>query len=141
MKESKKGFTLIELMVVIAILGLLLSLAVPSYLNTVVKARVAEGLQLAEGAKLAVSEYVMLHQRLPISQEETGYQSPQATSNIKSLHITEQGQISIDYTKVAGNGNLLLQPLLDDNGELRWVCKLGSLPAKYAPASCQNKGN
>lgn len=134
---KQNGFTLIELMIVIAILGVLLSLAVPAYQDHVVRTRVIEGLNLASSAKIAVSESVMNTNHLPQNQSETGFTSPSQTKNVKSVIIGSNGTITITYLPQAGNGTLLLVPKIEPTGELIWSCTGGTLPIKYRPANCR----
>ena len=136
---KQKGLTLIELMVVVAILGILVTLAVPAYRDHAVKARVSEGLYLTETAKLAVSESAMTLHVLPNTQAETGYTSPAPTANVKSVKIASGGRIVISYTELAGNGTLILKPTLLDSGELTWDCNGGSLAKQYRPSTCRGK--
>ncbi|MBA2657946.1 MAG: pilin [Tatlockia sp.] len=135
---NQKGLTLIELMIVIAVLGILLTLAVPAYRDHAVRARVSEGLSLAETAKLAVAETTMVNQTLPTSSAETGYQSPAATANVKSIKIGSGGVITIIYTELAGNGSLTIVPTLQAGGELTWGCKGGTLAQQYRPSTCRS---
>ena len=135
---KQKGFTLIEIMVTIAILGILASIAIPAYQNYMVRARVTEGLNLAAAAKLAVAETALSNNQLPVNQAATGYESPASTENVASIVIADKtGDIIITYTPKSGDGTLVLTPTLEANGVMSWSCKEGTLPAKYRPASCR----
>ncbi|CDZ77040.1 Pilin [Legionella massiliensis] len=134
---KQKGLTLIELMIVIAILGILISIAVPAYRDHAVRARVTEGLHLAQAAKLSVSERVMATNSLPASQVDTGYTSPNSTANVQSIVIGAEGVITITYTKLAGNGTITLVPTVESNGDLSWSCTGGTLLRQYRPSTCR----
>ncbi|OGV49873.1 MAG: pilus assembly protein [Legionellales bacterium RIFCSPHIGHO2_12_FULL_42_9] len=135
---KQRGFTLIELMTVIAIVGILAAISIPAYQDYTVRARVTEGFNLASMAKLAVSETTMSQSALPSNQQETGYTSPAATENVASIVIGDKGVITITYTPVSGDGTLVLTPKLAVvGGEITWDCKGGTLASKYRPANCR----
>ena len=134
---KQKGFTLIELMIVVAIIGILAAIAIPAYQDYTIRARVTEGLELASSAKLAVSETTITNNALPATQAATGYVSPAATPNVASIAIGANGIITITYTAAAGGGTIVMTPTLQANGDVTWDCTQGTELPKYRPASCR----
>ena len=161
MKRSlQKGFTLIELMIVVAIIGILAAVALPAYQDYTVRAKVTEGLSLAGAAKVAVAENAA--NGAPYA---SGWASPAATKNVASVDVdTATGAITITYdASISSGGNLILSPssggsafsggttsatTIPTGGSITWACKAagttstlpgatGTLLGKYAPASCR----
>ena len=139
MKKNMQGFTLIELMIVIAILGILLAIAIPAYQDYTIRAKVSEGLNLAAAPKLAVSEYQQSNGAFPTTNASAGYDGA-ATTIVSSIAIGAAGQILITYaapTEIAGD-TITLTPATTAAGPITWSCRAGSLEPKYTPSSCRN---
>jgi type IV pilus assembly protein PilA len=138
-QTKTQGFTLIELMIVVAIIGILAAIAIPAYQDYTTRARVIEGVNLASAAKLAVSESVLITHNLPKNQLETGYESPPVTANVASISISDKtAAIVVMYTEAVGKkSTLILTPTLHATGDVSWVCNGGTLASKYRPAGCR----
>ncbi|HBB52516.1 MAG TPA: pilus assembly protein [Legionellales bacterium] len=142
MRPLVKGFTLLEMMLVIAIIGIMATLAIPAYQDYVVRARVMEGLQMSMPARMAVNEaYVTTHE-FPVTQQSAAYESPESSKNITNISIASgTGVITISYTPQAGGGTLVLTPSVKSDGQLAWDCQQGSLPDKFKPSICMEKSS
>lgn len=132
-----RGFSLIELMIVVSIIAILLAVGIPAYQDYSIRTRVSEGLKMADVAKVAVSESVDATGILPNNDAQAGYGGATATSNVASIAVGANGVITITYTAAAGGGTLLLTPTLQASGEITWDCSGGTTLSSYRPASCR----
>ena len=146
---NHKGFTLIELMIVVAIIGILAAVAIPQYQNYVARAQVAEGLALASGAKTAVAEYRTTTGEWPEDHEAAGLADRDTIKGKYVLrlsvndtppwrHITVKFDPDDAHTKIA-NGTLILEAT-DQGGSISWSCRgYQSTPdiTDYLPSSCK----
>lgn len=148
---SRSGFTLIELMVVVGIIGILASTAIPQYRNYTTRARLTEALQTLATARLSVSEFYITQGRLPATFAETGLSSdalPADTSVVRSLRYHTDNRVAILTIEVQNTRSPADGRLLSLEGEttgwgLRWRCRAGGVganrpvPLELLPANCR----
>ena len=151
MKRVQQGFTLIELMIVVAIIGILAAIAIPAYQDYMTRAKVSEGLVLADGAKTAVEENAQFGTPAANGGLAAGWTVPTLTKNLSGMTLNATtGVITITYSAaagaVAGQDTLILNPTAGGavlaagtvpGVNIVWTCNTGTLPAKFRPASCR----
>ncbi len=136
--KKQQGFTLIELMIVVAIIGILAAVAIPAYQDYTIRARVTEGLSLASGGKTAVAEYFASQGDFPLDNDTAGM-APATDikgNSVRSVTVTA-GVIEVAFSgNPIGTSTLQLTPTTT-NGQITWDCTGGSLEPKYRPSSCR----
>jgi type IV pilus assembly protein PilA len=145
--KKQQGFTLIELMIVVAIIGILAAIAIPAYQDYTIRAQVSEGLNLSAGAKAAVSEYFMDRGVLPLDNTEAGIATipTDIQGNYVSQLVVANGIITVTYSNAAPqsanqaiNGSTLtLTPNTANPGAIDWDCSSANLAAKHLPSACR----
>ena len=142
MKTIQKGFTLIELMIVIAIIAILLVIAIPAYQDYTVRARVSEGVNLAAAAKLAVSETTLDTGSLPTTNAEAGYESP-ASTYVDNIAIGANGVVTVTLSADPGlsdaaSGTLVFRPTWNTgDAQILWTCTSTITKTSQIPAQCR----
>jgi type IV pilus assembly protein PilA len=164
LNKVQKGFTLIELMIVVAIIGILAAIAIPAYQDYTIRAKVTEGIGLADAAKTAVAEAYQSGDMKGVTALALSWIPTQAASKyVKSVAVDGTGLITVTYSAIVPqltNKTLVLQPFINtqvlatnQQGSIDWGCgtltaaaaaangltlpTLGNLDARYTPASCK----
>lgn len=144
--KKQQGFTLIELMIVVAIIGILAAIAIPAYQDYTIRAQVSEGLNLSGGAKAAVTEYFQDRGTMPSTNAIAGLAD---SDEIQGKYVDEvlvtDGVIGVRYgnsahTVIAGK-HLELAPNTQSAGSVQWDCASASGPEienKHLPAACRS---
>jgi type IV pilus assembly protein PilA len=148
LKNVQKGFTLIELMIVVAIIGILAAIAIPAYQDYVIRSQVSEGLAMASSLKASVSEFVADRGGWPDDvgdgNGDLGLTAPPSGKYVTGIEV-DNGNLVIEFGNQANASNLagkflVLSPGLSANQDIIWVCGDATAPsslASAAPAAAQ----
>ena len=147
-KQLQKGFTLIELMIAVAIVGILAAIAMPAYKDYTVRAQVSEAITMAAAGKSAVEEWYAQSGKLPSDYYEADVRMH--TGKYVDLAGIQAGSPGLIYARMGAGSQATLKNLnysvfmkarIDETtGQLNWEC-IGNMPKKYLPSSCTQNDN
>ena len=145
MRAIQKGFTLIELMIVVAIIAILAAIAISQYQDYVIRSQVSEGSALSDGVKTAMAEYYQNNGKFPSSNVSAGLAT---NTSIKGQYVSKidvgvvNGVIRAYYGGAKANAKIPATQILQfsavsNAGSIEWHCKSDSLPQKWCSSSCK----
>ncbi|MDG2525792.1 pilin [Stenotrophomonas sp. HITSZ_GD] len=148
--KKQQGFTLIELMIVVAIIAILAAIALPAYQDYVVKSRVSEAMVLADGLKVVVADNAAQGED-DLGKGATLTTAADGSPNVDNTQIdAASGVISVQTTDKAGNGTVTFTPQAGGaalvagtppEGTIVWTCASADIKQKYLPSSCTGAAN
>ena len=145
-KSAQQGFTLIELMIVIAIIGILAAIALPAYQDYTVRAKMSEPIASLSEAKTTYTEYYSANNFVPATQAQSGIKKTHSSKYLKEIVVTAAtpqitATVNSGIVPGAGEVTIELSGITQSDGTINWVCKPGTtgtgIELKFLPSTCR----
>jgi len=139
MKRVQQGFTLIELMIVVAIIGILAAVALPAYQDYTIRSQMTEAINLADGAKAAVADYWSNKGDYPTDNAAAGFNgaSGKYTESVTIASNVITAKVGGDANSNISGKSVTLTATATSAGNLKWACKSSDIDGKYLPVACR----
>ena len=137
--NAAKGFTLIELMIVVAIIGILAAVALPAYSDYTTRARASELIVGVSAARTAIAEYAASEGTLPTGPGQAGIDVNRITGKMRSIAVDAQANVTVvgNTTEIGEDVTIVLEPTLSPTTTIvNWVCT-AAVGTQFVPASCR----
>ena len=142
MRTTQQGFTLIELMMVVAIIGTLAAVAIPAYQDYTIRAQVTEGLSLASGAKASVEDYYVQFGDWPTNNDAAALPDQHDIMGKYTEHVSvKDNEIEIKFEYDANSnihGKKVMLVATDEVGSIHWSCAGDGIDKNHLPAACRD---
>lgn len=146
-RQMQQGFTLIELMIVVAIVGILAAIAIPAYQDYTVRAKMTEAVNAATAAKAAISEFYVSQGSMPADASAGGFTTDVGSKFVNSVTYARTdantGVLTVTITgdlggSTAADETVLLEAVGTPGQNVDWDCQAGTVATKYLPADCRD---
>lgn len=134
--KAQQGFTLIELMIVVAIIGILAAIALPAYQDYTKRSHVTEGMSLAGAAKIGIAEFYASQGHWPVGNLSVGLDASITGNAVTSVAVGASA-ITITYNDKVADGATVIMKASAVGGSIKWTCNTGTMNDKYLPANCR----